>query len=187
MIFIVALVISILLFLIAFLFLLIFGLLKRKRRIFLLAIFSLIIALLFGILSAYQIASKSYNHVTGWFKARSGSEIYEALFDRPVNSCHKVLDFQDPVIPRIDTELLLHFTTCPEEMKRILHQKEFSFSKISNAQILSASNENDTWFKPELLGDTVLIFEHQYDNSSNFQRLYSNMDSTEVYLIDVWD
>lgn len=187
MIFIVALVISILLFLIAFLFLLIFGLLKRKRRIFLLAIFSLIIALLFGILSAYQIASKSYNQVTGWFKARSGADIYEALFDKPANSCIKVLDFQDPVIPRIYTELLLHFTTCPEEMKRILHQKEFSYSKISNAQILSASNENDTWFKPESLGDTVLVFEHQYDNSSNFQGLYSNLDSTEVYLIDVWD
>lgn len=117
------------------------------------------------------------------FEPRSGIEIYTSLFGEPSSDCVKVIHKQDQVIPKIDYAIFLHFKTCPEELSRILVLRDFEFDKSSTNDWNYADHP---WFKPELLGDTILIYSC-WDIRGNGQILYCNQDSTEVYCKDIWD
>ena len=171
-----------------FLFLLVFGLIKKKKWTI---IFSFFVFFLFTCSTAwtgYTVASKTYRRVSNALKPRTGHEIYSALFGNPQYGCMRVTNEQDQTIPKIDYAIWLEFKTCPEELKRILSLHNFTAKKEAtlgwNTQEPSSE---DSWFKPETLGDTVLVFKYQKDEYGNGQTIYSNMDSTKAYCIDVLD
>ena len=62
-------------------------------------------------------------------KPRTGDEIYSALFGKTNNSCLKVLNQQDQIVPKIDYAIWLHFKTCPNELNRILQLHNFKTEK----------------------------------------------------------
>jgi len=88
----------------------------------------------------------------------------------------------------MDVAIWLHFKTCPEELERILSRKEFKMEKAAagNLYFEPQPSANEKWFNPKKLGDTVLIFTW-YDERNNRQEIYCSMDSTEVYLKDIFD
>ena len=173
---------------IGFLTTLIFGLVKKKRKIVFTSIAVFLICAGCGIWTAYLFVSKSYRHINNSFQPRTGEEIYTALFGKTNGQCVKVLNYQDQVVPKIDYAIWLNFTSCPNELSRILQQKKYQFEKQStqgwNTQ---QPNANNMWFKPENLGDSVLVFEFKLGEYGNGQKIYSNLDSTEVFCVDILD
>lgn len=141
---------------------------------------------LFGY-SSFLFVTKTIDKVQSTFDERSGDEIYEALFDKKETDCVKVLHYQDQVIPKIDVAIWLHVKTCPTEVKRILRKHEFSRKIEIHQKSTIPLTDNIYWFKPEELGDTIIVFKYSSKNAKNIQTLWINMDSTEVFCRDILD
>lgn len=179
-------ILSILLF-IGFLITLILGLVMKNRNLVIAGVFCLVIFFITGGLAFYKTAIKVRAKVTETFKPRSGDEIYAALFGKPDTACVQILHSQDQKIPRIDYAIWLHFKTCPNELHRILSLQQFEKEKISTEDLyVDQPSENNQWFKPELMGDSIYIYKSN-DEYSNGQTIYSNLNETEAYCKDVLD
>lgn len=139
--------------------------------------------------TGYRIISKSVNKLTQTLKPRTGEEIYEALFGQDESRCVKVTDFQDQIIPKIDYAIWLQFQTCPTELKRILSRHTFSFAKLEAGSWVESIPHGETidWVNPNLMGDTILVFEYSSDDSRNIQTIWTNRDSTIALCRDIFD
>ncbi|MGV3540033.1 MAG: hypothetical protein ACO1OQ_09490 [Rufibacter sp.] len=136
-------------------------------------------------MTGYTFLAKSYRRVSHSLKPRTGKEIYAALFGVPVYPCVQVKQMQDQVIPVLDTSIKLHFSTCPQEMERVLAQKPYEVEmKFRGKSILQEDDGPQDWFRPSLLGDTLVEYRHQQEGSTNVQILYTNLSQTEVYCVD---
>lgn len=132
-----------------------------------------------------RLATKSYHKLTAVIRPRTGDEIYAALFGQQQIACVKVLNQQDQVIPRIDYAIWLQVETCPEEVKRILSLHNFAMQKQATAGWdVSSPAAHGSWFKPESLGDSVLVFTYRRGDYGSGQTLYSSTDSTRVFCVD---
>ncbi len=173
---------------ITFLVTFIIGSIKKKRRTIFTSVVILFLAFCFGLWTVYLFTRKSYNRLTGTFRPRAGIEIYTALFGQPESECVELLNYQDQVVPKIDYAIWLHFKTCPEELQRILKLHNF------NAEIVSTKDwntdgplANENWFKPETLGDSIIVFIYNKDEYGNGQYIYSSLDSTNAFCKDIAD
>jgi hypothetical protein len=138
--------------------------------------------------TVFNFVSKTYYKVTETLRPRTGDEIYEALFDKRKTDCIKILNFQDQIVPKIDYAIWLHFETCPDEIKRILHLHDFKTEIVSTkGWNTDGPLANENWFKPETLGDSILVFSYKKDEYGNGQYIYSSIDSTKVFLKDIAD
>ena len=147
--------------------------------------------------TGFRVVGKSYNKAKGAFRARTGEEIYEALFEEKGGAvlesgqreCTKVLNYQDQVVPKVDYAIWLHFETCPEGLNRILSKHIFTSSRISAASEEGkfSYGEGLTWFNPATLGDTIMVYEYSAEDSRNIQTIWSNLDSTRVFVRDIFD
>jgi len=138
--------------------------------------------------TGYKLINKSYNKVANAFKPRTGDEIYDALFGPRHFNCVKILNHLDQVVPKIDYAILLHFKTCPGEMKRILTQNEFISQKSASKDLtIDGPSATKIWFNPASMHDSLLIFTYKKDEYGNGQTLYTSLDSTEVFCIDIVD
>lgn len=168
---------------IAFITFLIFGQIKKRKAIFISSMIFLTISITAGGIAAYKTVTK----VRDFFEPRTGEEIYAALFDKPEKNCVKILNYQDQFIPKIDYAIWLHTHTCPHELNRILNKVSFKFKSVSTQGMNSNGPlANDNWFKPESLGDTILIF-NNINEYGNGKEIYSNTDSTEIYVKEILD
>jgi len=166
----------------------VFGFLKKKRKLKLFSIFAFIAFMGLACLTGFKVVSKSYHKFNSALKPRTGQEIYNALFDKPQFDCVRVLHHQDQVVPKIDYAIWLHFETCPDELKRILSRHKYS-GEIKSTKYLDADgpSANEKWFNPAILGDSVFVFSYKMDEYGNGQTIYSSLDSTKVYCIDIID
>jgi hypothetical protein len=123
------------------------------------------------------------------FRSRTGEEIYEALFGKQKTNCVSILNYQDQIIPKIDYAIWLQFETCPEELKRILSKHEFSGSKVSTDKWNGKAPYGETikWFNPKTLGDSIMVYEYSSDDRRNIQTIWANLDSTKVFVRDIFD
>jgi hypothetical protein len=176
------------LFFISFIFTLIIGIVKKNSKFIIISIISIIFAFSVGLFTGYQFVKKSTNKVATFLKPRTGEEIYKALFGKSQSGCVKILNYQDQEIPKIDYAIWLHFKTCPDELNRILTLQQYDSKIISTKGIISSGpSASENWFKPELLGDSILEFYYKKDEYGNGQEIYCNLDSTEVYCKDILD
>ena len=175
--------------LLIFLVTLILGLIKKNKKLKLTALLSFMVFIGVTGWTGYMIVNISYNKVSDTFKRRTGDEIYDALFDKRKTACVKIINYQDQVVPKIDYAIWLHFKTCPEELKRILSKHNFEVKKLPtdkwNEKI--PSGETIEWFNPRTLGDSIIVYEYSTNDYRNIQTIWSNLDSTEVYVRDIFD
>ena len=175
-------------FLITFISTLIIGLIKRNGKLIFVCIVSLILTFGTGFYTGYKIVTNTDHKLYEWFRPRTGEEIYNAFFCKPQTNCVKILNFQDQIIPKIDYAIWLHFKTCPEELNRVLSLKKFELKKISTKDMHSSGPlANENWFMPELMGDSILIYDFRLDENGNGQTIFCNTEKTEAYCMDVWD
>ena len=172
-----------------FLMTLILGLIKKNKK---LRLTSFILFFPFIGLTAwtgFAFVSKTYNKVAETLSPRTGDEIYDALFDKRQTECIKILNYQDQVVPKIDYAIWLHFETCPAELKRILSKHDFTTKKLSTVKWEGGNPNGEAleWFKPATLGDTIMVYEYSTKDSKNIQTIWSNLDSTIVFVRDIYD
>ncbi len=168
---------------------LIIGFTKNKKNLKYTSLFLFFTFVVCTGLTGYKVTSKTYNKIADTFKMRNGDEIYDALFDKRKTNCIKILNFQDQIIPKVDYAIWLHFKTCPSELKRILSRHEFNSEKLStnNWDGKIPLEETLDWFNPKTLGDTIMVYEYSTDDSRNIQTIWTNIDSTEVFVRDISD
>ena len=172
-----------------FLVTLILGFTKKKKKLKLTSLFVFFTFIGCVGWTGYKIVSKTYNKVADTFRMRTGEEIYDALFDKRKTDCVKILNFQDQVVPKIDYAIWLHFETCPKELERILSKHEFNAEKLStdkwNGKI--PLGETLEWFNPTKFGDSIMVYEYSTNDSRNIQTIWTNLNSTEVFVRDILD
>jgi hypothetical protein len=161
------------------------GVLRKAKKIKYLA-FALFIAFLGSVAWAgFRLAAKSYHKLAALGKPRTGDEIYRALFGQRQAACVQVINYQDQVVPKIDYAIWLQFKTCPQELARITKLHRFRVQKQATAGwTVECPVANKNWFKPEALGDSVLVFIYKRDKYGSGQTLYASADSTRVFCID---
>jgi hypothetical protein len=166
-----------------------YGLLKRFKQLLYVALASLLLCILVAGWAAYRTFSNSYRHVAEAVRPRRGAEIYQALFGQSPVACTRVLAAQNQVVPRIDDAIWLHFTTCPGEFKRLVTRYPFDGGKEPTAQWLEQipGAQNISWFRPQAMGDTILVYEYATERSRNIQTFWASRDSTEVFYRDIAD
>ena len=175
---------SFLLFLVTF----IFGLTRKNKKLKLAALLLCFVFLGLAGWTGITFISKSYYKVSKTFRPRTGDEIYDALFGQRQTNCIKVLNYQDQVVPKIDYAIWLHFETCPNELRRILGMYNFKMERqVTKGWNSEGPIANQDWFKPESLGDTILVFKYTKDEYGNGQTIYSSLDSTKAYCVDILD
>ncbi|MVN75561.1 hypothetical protein GO988_04405 [Hymenobacter sp. HMF4947] len=165
------------------------GVRKKNRRLLFLAAFLFIAGSGLAGRASYVLLYKAKNKIATTWRPRTGSEIYEALFGQGPAACTQVVESQDQVVPRIDTAIWLHFHTCPGEFKRLLARHQFEGGKEPTAQWSESipGAENMKWFRPQAMGDTIVVYEYATENSRNIQTFWASRDSTEVFYRDIAD
>lgn len=135
--------------------------------------------------TVYLFMQKSYNRIAGALRPRSGQEIYVALFDKPASNCTSVINYQDQVLPKIDYAIALQLETCPQELQRILSLHEFEGMRQSSRECAITTQAGGMqWFKPETLGDSILVFQYRRNEYGGGQTIYASLDSTRAFCID---
>ncbi len=172
-----------------FLVILILGLTKKNKKLKLAALFLFFAFIGLTAWTGFKFVSKTYNKITETLSPRTGDEIYDALFDKRQTDCIKILNFQDQVVPKIDYAIWLHFETCPDELKRVLSKHEFSKEKLSTAKWDGKIPYGETleWFNPTILGDSIMVYEYSTNDSKNIQTIWTDLDSTKVFVRDILD
>lgn len=173
---------------IVFLITLIIGIVKGNNKAFIICGISFIAMIVAAVFAITTTVSKSIHKIKEVTEPRTGMEIYTALFDKPKDSCVEIIDYQDQVVPRIDYAITLHFYTCTNEIKRITSLKNYTVTRAATDEfVLDTTTANNTWFKPNLLGDSLIVYKHHVDGSVNSQTIYTNTKQTEAYAIDIAD
>jgi hypothetical protein len=171
-------------FFLVFFSMLLLGIFNKNRSVKIGSVFTLAIAVCSATWTVYLVVNKSYHKVTETLKPRTGEEIYTALFGKSQNDCVKILNHQDQVVPKIDYAIWLHVKTCPRELKRILNLHKFTANKVSSMDL---DENGPSWFNPQTLGDSILIFIYNKDEYGNGETIYSSRDSSKIFCKDVWD
>ncbi len=171
--------------LLVFIALLLAGIIKKQMGYIYLSLLALLAGIIWVSWGAFSFGKRTLQSA---LQPRSGIAIYEALLGKPGTDCVRVLHHRDQMIPKIDTEITLHFKTCPPELQRILSNKAFKESARIPATAVRdrLSSTLPDWFRPAEMNDTLLVFSNT-DATGNGQEIYSSPDSMEVYLRDIWD
>lgn len=166
--------------------LLLLGIVKKSRQAVYFSLLFLLFAIGTGIYTGYLFAHKAY-HVIRTAEnplKRSGMDIYTALMGKPETNCVTVINSQDAYIPKIDCCIWLEFTTCPNEIKRVIIEKELEPSTLSGN--IPEYSPQPEWFIPENLGEGLKIM-RKYDpaDPNHDLILYFTKDSTHAYYCDM--
>ena len=177
---------------VAAIYFLITGVIKKRKRSIYISIVFLLLTLGAGIWTGVLFASKAYNKVkdvklTNPFKARTGLEIYTALFGAPKQNCVEVINKTDQLVPRLDCCIWLEFTTCPAELQRVIALAPYKASTYIAGDI-SGYSPRPKWFNPGILGDSVIMLRN-YDpaDPNHDQLLFISRDSTHAFYCDMAD
>lgn len=91
---------------------------------------SLFLLAVYATSKASSKVTKTVDAVKQKFKARTGNEIYNAMFGNPVDKCTKVINHKDQIVPRLDCCIWLEFQTCSTELSRIVTQQHLKRQNI---------------------------------------------------------
>lgn len=162
---------------------------RRNNLLYFLTFFFFLSFLGLGSWTIFKLANKSYKEVAEILRPRNGIEIYEALFGKRQSDCVRVINFQDQIVPKIDYAIWLQIETCPKEIKRILSLNNYSDQTVSKGNLEWGLLQDNylAWFNPKSLGDTIIIYEYTSLDGKNTQTLWSNLDSTSVFVKDAFD
>lgn len=162
---------------------------RKNKRLAVWSVLPVLIGVTAGGITIYKMISKSYYtikhaNLNNPFKARTGKEIYTTLFKKPENDCLTVTNKKDQYVPGLDCCIWLEFSTCPQELERVIQQEKYDVQKTSSAFVsISGDNEKPDWWKPTQSGDSVFL-QHNYDGRRLQQLLFSK-DSTKVLYCDM--
>lgn len=166
----------------AFLILLITGIIKQNRKLIYSSLIALGLSIVCGICVGVIVAKTVYTAVkTGENPLkRSGMEIYTALFDDPETSCVKVLNSQDQYVPRVDCCIWLEFTTCPNELNRII-----TANKLKPNEEDIPDHDSPDWFRKQNLDGYAIRRKFSYSDPNHDVILWFSKDSTHAFYCDM--
>ncbi len=176
--------------LLLFVLILFIAIVQKNKRLAVWSVLPVLIGVAAGGITIYKMISKSYHTIkhadlNNPFKARTGKEIYTTLFKKPENDCLTVTNKKDQYVPGLDCCIWLEFSTCPQELERVIQQEKYDVQKTNSAFVsISGDNEKPYWWKPTQSGDSIFFLQHNYDGRRLQQLLFSK-DSTKVLYCDM--
>lgn len=175
----------------AFVFSVIIGIKRKSKPKIIISILFLFFAVIVSAWTVYTFGSKSYTAIKNNFKSRNGLEIYTALFGKDSSNCVIVLNKMDQIIPRLDCCIWLEFTTCQQELNRIISQhiyKETRYRSLDTAQYIPTYSPMPDWWKPYILADSVIVMQDfNFDNPNRDKILIFSKDSSHAFYCDMAD
>ena len=119
-------------------------------------------------------------------RPKKPEEVYELLFSKPADSCMRVINFKDQLIPKIDCCIWMELELCPPELTRIILLKKYQvtrYSKPDSLYFLSSFSGRPAWWIPQAIGDSVTKCNIKW-NADKEQSLFFGNDSMHVYVCD---
>jgi hypothetical protein len=141
--------------------------------------------LLFYLFPSYLFATTILTSCGGH---RDGNQLYHAFLGEPIENCLQILEFKDR--PTIDgASAYLYFNVCPEELKRILTQQDYTKTVYSkkNAILIETATYGGIipkWWTPSKLGDSCIQYQYIHQNEDRAETLFVSFDSTKAYYRD---
>lgn len=151
----------------------------KKVKLALWALVPFMLAGIVGAYAAYAAVTKAYKHISEELKARSGTEIYNALLGVP-NGCVEVEHSVDQLVPRMDPAIFLQCRLCSEEVERLLKAEDYTMT-------MEAWNNSAPGFPEEfdltMTGDSVMVFDKMFD-ANHSRTIIISRDSTKMLMAD---
>ncbi len=145
-----------------------------------------------GVYAASKASSKvtqTIDYVKQKFEPRNGTEIYFALFGKPIDNCSKVTNQKDQTVPRLDCCIWLEFQTCQKELNRIIKQQSFKATRFlseDTTSYLPNYSPKPDWWTPQFLGDSVIVLrEFNFDKPNRDKILIFAKDSSHAFYCDM--
>ena len=116
---------------------------------------------------------------------KSPSDVYQVLFNEPVDSCVKIVNIKDQV-PHVNCCIWMEVKTCPKELNRIIASKAYQINLFDQKDAglnLNSFNEKPDWWTPQTLGNTIIECKY-IQNQDHSQTLFFTKDSTRVFICD---
>lgn len=175
------------LFLILFIVMIIASIIRRRWKILVYSSIPFLLFLIAGVTTSGLLVKKSYQTIKTFAKSpfkRSGIELYEALFEKGWQGCVDVKNNKDQYIPGLDCCIWMEFTTCPQELQRILKQEKYSSQTLISDDLKLDFFESPDWWQPKNLGDSVLFFSYDL-KGQRLRSIISSADSTRILYCDM--
>lgn len=158
---------------------------SKKTILLSIAISLIVISLLFLYTGIDKIKSDIVRVIHN-SRPKKAEEVYALLFEKPVDSCVTVINFEDQIIPKIDCCIWMELKLCPIELNRIIALKKYQKTRLKKSDSLSFLNsftDRPIWWTPQILGDSVTKYTIKF-NQDNEQTLMFGDDSSHIYLCD---
>lgn len=167
-------------------FFLIKGIRKNNIRMVIIAITGILLS--FFLVSRIDLknAGDFFTKELQRLQPRSPEEIYTVIFKLPVDSCVKVINTVDQVIPKIDCCVWLEFNTCPHELRKIINKLPYQgkiYAATDSLNYNPLSTARPAWWAPAKLGDSLYKMNYKQNSLTEITLLF-NKDSTHVFCCD---
>lgn len=159
--------------------------LSGKIKFLLLGSGVLIIVCVFSVIKLEKVESEIARLIRN-SRTRSADEVYSILFRTTRDSCVRVVNFKNQVIPKIDCCVWMELNTCGRELSQLLQSKNYEHSIVQVVEvdrILQSFPDRPEWWNLKMKGDTVLRSFVKF-NSTNQQTLFYSSDSTHIFICD---
>jgi hypothetical protein len=178
-------------FFIAFVFFFIMGMTKKYKKDLLISAVFFFLSGAMAIWGFTVFADKAIGYTGRFFRPRTGMEIYTALFKAPETKCVSVPNHKDQLVPRLDCCIWLEIRTCPQEIIRIVAQRNYTstthFASDTSGYVPDYSPRPD-WWTPIELGDSVTVLrDFTFDDPNHDKVLVISKDSTHAFYCDMAD
>ena len=158
----------------------------KRKNLFLLG--GLILAVIAIFLSAGPGKVKSdITRIFNNSRPKSPREIYAVLFGASIDTCVRIVNLKDQVIPKIDCCIWMELVMCPDEIKRISSSQKYSaqlYAKADSLAFLKNFVDRPEWWTPQNLSDSIVILHIQKSNR-NQQSIIFDSDSTCAFVCDM--
>lgn len=165
--------------LLLFVALLLLGIIRKNVKLVIASVACFVLFMGAGAVAAWRVVRGTISLAAETAKRRTGIELYTDVLGNPAG-CVQVYSVHDPLIPTDPDPPRACFSTCPQEVRRVLAARDYEIVKRAAGDIAPMANSCcSNYFSRERFGDTLM--ECIASDAGHTYTVYLSADSTHGF------
>ena len=166
-----------------FIALLLFGIVRKKVWLIIVALLPLFAAMILVYMAFIEVSAVAIKAMTNPPSNRTAEEVFAEEFDRPQTPCVQIVDYHDPTVKVLHDKRLICFSACPAETRRILTGRRYDVTERATTDVITAMSDKccQSFVTTERFG--ARLWDCLASEGTDVYTMYVSMDSTRVYYI----
>ncbi len=133
------------------------GIIRKQLNLVISAVACFVLFMVTGGIVAYKTIRGTIKLASEVAQRRSGDQVYADILGRPTGRCVTIYASSDPIIPTNKGPVSACFSTCPDEVARLLQQRPYEIIKRPTAEIAQNAEQCcGNYFSYARFGDSLL-------------------------------